>query len=79
MTKDDVDFNRARWHCRRGMLELDLVLGRFVENHYHELDGGERAALSRLLNLPDPELLVCLDGKAEPADPALRALVQRIR
>ncbi len=61
------------------MLELDLVLGRFLDHHYRELDASGRAALSRLLDMPDPELLICLQGQADPADPELRSLVQRLR
>ncbi|MGH8753044.1 MAG: succinate dehydrogenase assembly factor 2, partial [Burkholderiales bacterium] len=26
--------NRLRWNCRRGMLELDLVLTGFLDKHY---------------------------------------------
>ena len=76
---DDRDFSRLRWRCRRGMLELDLLLGRFVNDHYRELDGAGRAALSRLLDMPDSELLTCLHGQADPADPELLSLVQRLR
>ena len=43
---DDRDFSRLRWRCRRGMLELDLLLGRFVNEHYRELDGAGRTASS---------------------------------
>jgi antitoxin CptB len=75
----DTEYARLRWRCRRGMLELDLLLDRFLTARYHDLDTAERAAFSRLLDLPDPELLTCLSGKAEPADPELRALVQRLR
>ena len=76
---DDRDFSRLRWRCRRGMLELDLLLGRFVNEHYRELDGAGRTALSRLLDMPDSELLICLQGQADPADPELLSLVQRFR
>ena len=34
----DEDFNRMRWASRRGLLELDLLLGPFVEACYRELD-----------------------------------------
>jgi len=27
------DFDRVRWRCRRGLLELDLILARFLERH----------------------------------------------
>ena len=32
------ELERVRWRIRRGLLELDIVLGRFVEAHYEELD-----------------------------------------
>ncbi len=75
----DLQLSRLRWRCRRGMLELDLLLARFLDNHYRELDHAGRSALLRLLDMPDPELMICLEGKAEPADPELSALVRRIR
>ncbi len=75
----DRQLSRLRWRCRRGMLELDLLLGRFLDNHYRDLDEAGRSALSRLLDMPDPELMICLEGKADPADPELSALVRRLR
>jgi len=29
---------RIHWHCRRGLLELDLVLAAFLERHLDRLD-----------------------------------------
>ncbi len=31
------ELNRLRWQCRRGPLELDLVLERFLERHGERL------------------------------------------
>lgn len=47
---------RMRWRCRRGLLELDIVLGRFVERHYASLDGTQCAAFDALLDMPDTAL-----------------------
>ena len=47
---------RVRWRCRRGMLELDIVLDRFIEQHYASLNKAQQAALDRLLDMPDPTL-----------------------
>jgi succinate dehydrogenase flavin-adding protein (antitoxin of CptAB toxin-antitoxin module) len=62
--------DRIRWRCRRGMLELDLVLAAFLERHLDRLGPGSLATLRKLLELPDPELfdLVMGRGQAEGAD-----------
>ena len=71
--------DRIRWHCRRGMLELDLVLAAFLERHFDSLGPRRLATLRRLLELPDPELfdLVMGCGQAEGAEE--RELVALIR
>jgi antitoxin CptB len=56
---------RIRWHCRRGMLELDLVLNAFVERHLDRLDASRLAAFQGLLARTDPELLDLVMGRAE--------------
>lgn len=50
------EFERARWRCRRGLLELDIILQRFMDRHYVELDEQELAQFERLLDLPDNDL-----------------------
>jgi antitoxin CptB len=72
---------RMRWRCRRGMLELDIVLGRFMERHYAELDAAQRAAFDALLDMPDTALWDIITGKAPSAQPdtAQDALLQLLR
>ena len=55
------DFERARWRCRRGMLELDIVLQRFMDKHYCQLGTEELIQFERLLSLADNDLwdLIC--------------------
>lgn len=55
------EFERARWRCRRGMLELDIVLQRFMDVHYRQLDEVGLQQFERLLALPDNDLwdLIC--------------------
>lgn len=59
------EIERVRWRCRRGMLELDLVLGRFVERFYAGLDGSAREAFNALLDMPDAILWDMITGKGE--------------
>ncbi len=70
--------NRLRWQCRRGMLELDLLLEGFIDAHWNELNAARREDLARLLAQPDELLLDWLHRNAVPADPRLRDLVGRI-
>ena len=54
--EDASRLNRLRWHCRRGMLELDLVLARFLEENYAGLTAQQRQEFENLLELEDHEL-----------------------
>ncbi|WP_462322515.1 FAD assembly factor SdhE [Halochromatium sp.] len=70
---------RLRWQCRRGMLELDLLLNRFLDQRYLDLDPAGRADFERLLGYQDQILQDWLIGEAVPADPALSDLVVAIQ
>ena len=54
---------RVRWRCRRGLLELDIVLGRFVEGHYAQLDEPHRRAFEALLDMSDVLLWDMITGR----------------
>ena len=72
------DFDRVRWRCRRGLLELDLVLAAFLERGYERLDAGGRRLFEELLDQPDDELLDLALGRSEP-EPRYRAVVEMLR
>ncbi len=74
-----VELNRLRWRCRRGMLENDLILARFLDSHGSALTTTQVAALDRLLALTDGELWDLLSARAEPEDPGLAPLVAQLR
>jgi antitoxin CptB len=69
-----IEEHRARWHCRRGMLELDLVLNRFMDRHYGALDPAQRRAFDELLELQDHELWDVIAGRAPAPRPELEDL-----
>ena len=74
---------RLRWRSRRGLLENDLILTRFLDAHEIELTDDEVDALTQLLDLSDNDLLDLLLGRTEPADslavPNVSALLSRLR
>ena len=63
-----AEVDRVRWHCRRGLLELDVVLTRFLDRHFESLTLRQRAAFSRLLDYPDNDLWDFVTGKQAPPD-----------
>ena len=73
----DPQLRRLLWRCRRGMKELDVLLGRFVRAT--SLDGRERQLLEGLLEMPDPLLAAYFLWGEVPEDPELAVLVDRIR
>ncbi len=57
---------RLRWRSRRGLLENDLILTRFLDAHEAELTDDEVDALTRLLELSDNDLMGLLLAQKEP-------------
>jgi succinate dehydrogenase flavin-adding protein (antitoxin of CptAB toxin-antitoxin module) len=72
------DLDRIRWRCRRGLLELDLLLKGFLERGYDRLGPEERAVFVELLEQPDNDLLDLAMGRTEPA-PRYRSVVEMLR
>ena len=75
MTNDTTTLHRLRWKCRRGMLELDEILSRFLDQHYQELSAEEIVTFSDLLEMQDPELLRVLLGYQPAATEKQAALL----
>jgi len=73
-----AELDRIRWRCRRGMLELDLVLQGFLERRFDGLTAEERGRFVELLEQPDNDLLDLAMGRRE-APPRYRAIVEMLR
>ena len=70
---------RARWRCRRGMKELDVLLERFVRRALDQLDDGDLTTLERLLEQPDQDILAWIVSATPSPPPDLRAVVALVR
>ncbi|MEE8150121.1 MAG: succinate dehydrogenase assembly factor 2 [Nitrosomonadaceae bacterium] len=73
------ELDRVRWRCRRGMLELDIVLQRFVDRHYAQLNENELQQFDTLLNLPDNDLWDMITAKKEVGDVELQPMLQLLQ
>ena len=71
--------NRLRWRCRRGLLENDIVLERFLATHGPHLEGERLSAFQALLECGDNELWSLVSGRSECRDPALGEVIQLLR
>ena len=85
MTHQSDPANRARlrWRSRRGLLENDLILTRYLDAHEEVMCDDEVDALTRLLDLADNPLMDLLLARSEPEGeldlPNVRALLAQLR
>ncbi|HEY6772700.1 MAG TPA: succinate dehydrogenase assembly factor 2 [Oxalicibacterium sp.] len=80
---DPVKRARLRWRARRGLLENDLIITRFLDGNEETLSDEEVDAFSMLMELPDNDLLNLLLARNEPEGevdlPHVRLLLARMR
>jgi antitoxin CptB len=74
-----VRLQKLRWHCRRALLELDLVFQRFWRQAGDDLDDRDAAALERLLELEDHDLWELVSGRRETDAPQFKGIIARLR
>ncbi|TJZ67747.1 FAD assembly factor SdhE [Chitiniphilus eburneus] len=76
---DEVELKRIIWRSRRGLLELDLQLERFVSEALPQLNEADLLLYRELLQLPDNDLLDYLNGRSPCPTPRLLPIIERIR
>ena len=65
--------DRLKWKSRRGLLELDLVLEKYLRQH------PEDEVLFDLLDLPDNDLWDIVSGRSEQYETRFQQVVARLR
>ena len=79
----DRDRVRLRWRARRGLLENDLIITRYLDAYEQSLTDVEVTALTELFELGDNELLDLLLARKEPEglldNPPVRAVLAQMR
>ena len=80
---DPANRARLRWRSRRGLLENDIILTRFLDAQEESLSDDDVDALTRLLDLADNPLMDLILARAEPEGdvdlPHVHALLARLR
>ncbi len=59
----ELERARLRWRARRGLLENDLIITRFLDQYETELTDTDVSALTLLFEMDDNELLDVLLGR----------------
>ena len=78
-TDRNARIGKLKWHCRRALLELDLVFARFWAREEADFDVQSERVLTRLLELEDHDLWALVSNKATTADAELAAMVRRLQ
>ena len=71
--------SRLKWHARRGMLELDLILGRFVEKYLDILSNEQLDLFEHFLTQADPDLYAWLMEYEQPTNPEFTTIIKLIK
>ncbi|MEW6514845.1 MAG: succinate dehydrogenase assembly factor 2 [Pseudomonadota bacterium] len=74
-----VRTEKLRWHSRRALLELDLVLQRFWQRQPDILGERQAEKLERLLAMEDHDLWDLLSGRRANDDPTVQDMVALLR
>ncbi|MDM9557999.1 MULTISPECIES: succinate dehydrogenase assembly factor 2 [Bordetella] len=79
----ELERTRLRWRARRGLLENDLIITRYLDAYETQLTDEDVDALARLFELGDNDLLDLLLARKEPEGeldtPRLRAIIGKMR
>lgn len=79
----DLDRARLRWRARRGLLENDLIITRFLDANEAQLTEADVRALTQLFEMGDNELLDVLLGRSDLDGvydtPDIRRLVEQMK
>lgn len=75
---EESRFARLKWACRRGMLELDVLLRPFVDVAWDELNYQEKVLFEQFLTEDDPDLYAWLMGHQRCERPEYEALIVHI-
>ncbi len=75
---ENLEHKRLIWHCRRGMLELDVLLLPFGRDIYLTLSTEDQAKFVDLLECEDPDLFSWFMQHQVPENPNHAYMVDMI-
>jgi antitoxin CptB len=74
-----AEYSELKWRCRRGMLELDILLNTYLDKTYHTMSQQQGAVFTEVLDYPDQVLLDLLLGNMRSSNTEINSLVADIQ
>ncbi|MFT5398298.1 MAG: antitoxin CptB [Gammaproteobacteria bacterium] len=73
------EISRLRWLCRRGMKELDVLMTKYLDDHYENASAQEQNHFKTLLAMHDPDLFALILRRAPAESMQLEKFTDQIR
>jgi antitoxin CptB len=73
------EYAELKWRCRRGMLELDMLLNRYLDINYATMTEQQGAMFSEVLDYPDQVLFDLLLGNMQSSNADVNQLISEIQ
>ena len=77
--EEQIELSQLRWHCRRGVKELDVVLSNYLEKHYLDSGSSIQEAFKTLLKLEDPILMDLVMDYHQVEDEAQKHVLDKMK
>ena len=74
-----TEYSELKWRCRRGMLELDILLNSYLDKNYNTMSKQQGDIFSEVLDYPDQVLFDLLLGNMQSSDARVNKLVSEIQ
>jgi antitoxin CptB len=74
-----TEYSELKWRCRRGMLELDILLNSYLDKNYNTMSQQQGDIFSEVLDYPDQVLFDLLLGNMQSSDARVNRLVSEIQ
>ena len=74
-----IELSQLRWHCRRGVKELDVVLTNYLNNYYLNSSEAIQNAFKELLKLEDPVFMDLVMGYAQTDDEHQKLVLDKMK
>jgi antitoxin CptB len=73
------ELDRIRWRCRRGLLELDLILTQFLDQRFDSLTEHQKEQFAQLINNSDNDLWDLISNRQSSKNHDLREIIQLLQ
>ena len=74
-----MEYSELKWRCRRGMLELDILLNSYLDKNYRTMSAEQGAVFNEILDYPDQVLFDLLLGNMQSSDDNVNRLIRDIQ